>query len=137
MTQTAIAKPLPEPGDDDRPFWDGAMEGRLMLVKCAACGTVRLPWSKYCDECLSDELSWIQASGRGTLRTFAIMHQRYHPAFEPDLPYNVAIVELEEGPRMPTNIVNAANGELRVGMAVEVVFEPHDDVALPKFQPTR
>jgi len=79
------------------------------------------------------EYTWEQASGRGTVRTFGVMHQRYHPAFQ--TPYNVTIVELEEGPRLPTNIVGIANGDIRVDMPVVVEFEKSHDVALPKFRP--
>jgi uncharacterized OB-fold protein len=77
----------------------------------------------------------VQASGRGTVRTFGVMHQRYHPGFDKDLPYNVTIVELEEGPRITANIVGVANAEIAVGMAVMVDWERHDDVTLPKFRP--
>jgi len=111
------------------------MEGRLMLMKCGKCGTVRLPSRQHCDNCLSSEYAWVQSSGRGSIRTFGIMHQRYHPAFVPELPYNLAIVELEEGPRLVTNIVGASNDALEVGMPVVVDFEQHEDVAIPKFRP--
>lgn len=104
-----------------------------MLMRCSDCGTWRLPSRQHCDACLSEAYTWEQASGRGTVRTFGIMHQRYHPGFE--TPYNVTIVELEEGPRLPTNIVGAKNEAIRVGMPVVVEFERHDDVALPKFRP--
>lgn len=134
MTEhTTIPRPLPEADDSSRPFFEGAMEGRLMLMRCSDCGTWRLPSRQHCDACLSEAYTWEQASGRGTVRTFGIMHQRYHPGFE--TPYNVTIVELEEGPRLPTNIVGAKNEAIRVGMPVVVEFERHDDVALPKFRP--
>ncbi|GIW17333.1 MAG: hypothetical protein KatS3mg064_0490 [Tepidiforma sp.] len=131
MTQPQI--PVPEPDEASRPFFDGAAEGRLMLMRCADCGTWRLPSRQHCDACLSDRFTWEAASGRGTVRTFGIMHQRYHPAFQ--VPYNVTIVELEEGPRLPTNLVDVANEDIRVGMPVEVVFERYDDVTLPRFRP--
>lgn len=125
--------PVPEPDEASRPFFDGAAEGRLMLMRCARCQTWRLPARQHCDVCLSDEYTWEQASGRGVVRTFGIMHQRYHPAFE--VPYNVTIVELEEGPRIPTNLVGVANEDIAVGLPVEVVFERYDDVTLPRFRP--
>jgi uncharacterized OB-fold protein len=128
-------KPLPLPDEDSRPFFEGAAQGKLMLMRCAECGTWRLPSRSHCDECLSPEYTWEQASGRGVLRTFGVMHQRYHAGFAADLPYNVAIVELEEGPRITTNIVGASNSDLRVGMPVAVHWEEHADVTLPKFQP--
>jgi len=134
MTQPAqIAKPLPEADDASRPFWDGAMEGRLMLMRCADCKAWRLPSRHHCDQCLSSDSTWEQASGRGVVRTFGIMHQKYHPAFE--VPYNITIVELAEGPRITTNLVGISNADIRVGMPVVVDWERHSDVALPKFRP--
>ena len=131
--QPRISKPLPEPDDASRPFWDGAAEGKLVLMRCNDCGTWRLPSRMHCDHCLSKNTAWEQASGRGTVRTFGVMHQRYHPSF--DLPYNVTIVELEEGPRLPTNLVGVSNADIRVGMPVVVDWERHSDVTLPKFRP--
>lgn len=104
-----------------------------MLMRCAECGAWRLPARAHCDSCLSDSFTWEQASGRGTVRTFGVMHQRYHPGFE--TPYDVTIVELEEGPRLPTNLVGIEPGKIHVGMPVVVEFDKHDDVALPRFRP--
>jgi uncharacterized OB-fold protein len=135
MTEQTISKPIPEADDESRPFYEGGMEGRLMLMQCNNCATIRLPSRRHCDNCLSPDSDWVQASGRGTLRTFGVMHQKYHPAFAPELPYNLAIVELEEGPRIVTNVIGAANEELRVGMPLVVEFERHADSAVPKFRP--
>jgi uncharacterized OB-fold protein len=133
MTQV-IEKPLPEADETSKPFWDAAMEGRLLLMRCSECRTWRLPSRQHCDACLSDQFTWEQASGRGTVRTFGVMHQKYHPAWAAEAPYNVTIVELEEGPRLPTNIVGVSNEAIQVGMPVMVEFERHEDVALPKFR---
>jgi hypothetical protein len=133
--QPAVSRPIPEPDEDSRPFFDGAMAGKLMIMRCTGCGAFRMPARKHCDVCLSDAFDWVQASGKGTVRTFGVMHQKYHPGFFADLPYNLAIVELEEGPRMVTNLVGIANADIRVDMPVRVEFEKHDDVALPKFRP--
>lgn len=135
MTQDIVAKPIPEADDRSRPFFEAAMRGNLLLMKCGSCGIFRLPARRHCDECLSDEFSWETAAGTGAVRTFGIMHQRYHPGFVADIPYNVTIVELDEGPQLPTNIVGLANDEIRVGMRVRVEWELHGDVALPKFRP--
>ncbi|MCC7366190.1 MAG: OB-fold domain-containing protein [Dehalococcoidia bacterium] len=135
MTEPVIEKPIPEADDASKPFYEGGMAGRLMMMKCSSCGTWRLPSRSHCDECLSDQYTWEQASGRGVIRTFGVMHQKYHPGFFPELPYNVTIVELEEGPRVVTNIVGAPNSELRVGLPVVVQFEKHADSAIPKFRP--
>ena len=135
MSQPTTEKPLPEADETSKPFWDAAMEGRLVLMRCAECRQWRLPSRQHCDACLSDQYTWEQASGRGTVRTFGVMHQKYHPGWAAVAPYNVTIVELEEGPRLPTNIVGVENAEIRVGMNVMVDFERHEDVALPKFRP--
>jgi uncharacterized protein len=134
-TATAPQKPIPVADEASEPFFQGAMEGRLMIMRCTSCGTARIPSRTHCDNCLSPDFTWEQASGRGKVHTFAIMHQKYHPAFFDELPYNLAMVELDEGPRLSTNIVGAKNADIRVGMSVVVDFEKYDDVALPKFRP--
>jgi len=79
---------------------------------------------------------WVRASGRGKVYTWVLIYQRYHPAFAEDIPYNVTMVELEEGPRLITNIVDCRDEDIRLGMEVEVVFEDvTDEVTLPKFKP--
>ena len=96
---------------------------------------MRLPTSPACPSCLGEGYEWNEVSGRGTVYTFAIMHQRYHPAWEPDLPYNIAVVELDEGPRMPANIIGIENDEIAVGMPVEVVWEREGEAPVPRFRP--
>lgn len=134
-TPAAPQKPLPLPDEASKPFFDGAMEGKLMLMRCRDCGRARLPSRKHCDSCLSENTEWFQASGKGTVRTFGVMHQKYHPAFFEELPYNLAVVELEEGPRITSNIRGIDNSKITVGMAVNVEFEKYEDVAIPKFRP--
>jgi uncharacterized OB-fold protein len=96
------------------------------------------PPSKLCPGCLSDAFTWKPVSGRGTLFSYVIFHRPYHPGFKGELPYNVSLVELEEGPRMVTNVVGIAHDELRIGMPLEVIFDDvTDDLTLPKFQPSR
>ena len=91
-----------------------------------------------CPKCLALEHEWTALSGRGTIYSFIIVHRPQHPGFFNDVPYNVAIVELDEGIRMHTNVVECSNDELRIGLPVEVVFEKVDDeVTLPKFRPRR
>jgi uncharacterized OB-fold protein len=137
MSEAAAApsKPYPEPDEASRPFFDGALAGKFMLMRCRSCGVARMPSRMHCDNCLSTDTEWFEASGRGTVRTFGVMHQKYHPAFYADLPYNLAIVELDEGPRLPTNIVGVANADLRVGMAVKVEWQRYEDGAVPLFRP--
>src|SRR6059058_1920712 len=130
------AKPIPAPDEESEPFFRGAREHKLMLMRCDDCGQYRMPSRDRCDNCWSTRTSWAQASGRGTVYTFGIMHQVYHPGFKTEVPYNVAVVELAEGPRMTTNLVDCANEAIRVGMPVEVVFDDiTDELSLPKFRP--
>jgi uncharacterized protein len=138
MTQSIDAprKPVPQPDDLSRPFFEGALRGELMIQRCGECSSYLAPGSRACTECLGEQLEWVQASGRATLFTFAIMHQRYHPGFFDEIPYNIAVVELEEGPRMNSTITGVANEALRVGMPLLVTFEDMGEgVALPKFRP--
>ncbi len=129
-------KPIPGPDEESAPFFEGAHQHRLMLMRCDDCGRFRYPARDRCDACWSTSTSWVQASGRGTVYTFGLMHQVYHPGFRDQIPYNVTVVELEEGPRMTTNIVGLPNDQIRVGMAVEVMFEEiSNGISLPKFQP--
>ncbi len=129
----APSRPLPQADEISKEFFQGGMAGRLMLMKCTDCGALRLPSRRHCDVCLADGTAWVEASGKGVVRSFGIMHQRYHPGFQ--TPYNVAFVELEEGVRLPTNIVGVANDAIRVGMPVVVDWDRYEDVALPKFRP--
>ena len=138
MTQAVErpAKPVPQPDDLSRPFFEGANRGELMLQKCGDCGAWLAPGSRACSECLGESLTWQAASGQATLFTFAVMHQRYHPGFADELPYNIAVVQLDEGPRLSTTIVGVANDDLRVGMPLTVTFEQAGEgVTLPKFRP--
>jgi uncharacterized OB-fold protein len=130
------AKPVPIPDELSRPFFDAARRGELVLQRCRACGQYVALGSRVCTECLGEELDWTAVSGRGTLFTFGIMHQLYHPAFEAELPYNLAVVELDEGPRLNSNVVGVANNDLRIGMRLEATFtQQGGDVWLPRFKP--
>ena len=128
--------PIPVADEASEPFFRGARERRLMLLRCAQCGRHRLPGRERCADCWSTDAEWVQASGRGKLYTFGIMHQQYHPAFAGVVPYNYAIVELEEGPRLVTNIVECANEALRIDLPVEAVYDDvSDETTLVRFRP--
>jgi uncharacterized OB-fold protein len=133
-----IDKPLPRPSEDSAPFWDAAFRGELRMQQCAACGHIRFPPALLCARCLSDGSEWVRLSGRGTVYSWIVVHQSQHPAFNADVPYNVAIIELEEGPRLHTNVIECANERIHIGMPVEVAFvKVSDDTALVKFRPRR
>jgi uncharacterized protein len=136
------SKPVPIPDDASRPFFDGARDGVLLLRRCRDCGTfmsptggIGTPPRPRCVDCFSADLEWAPAAGRGALYSFALMHQVYDPAFADEVPYNIAVVELDEGVRMTTNVVGCANEELSIGMPLEVTFERvSEEVAIPKFR---
>lgn len=128
--------PLPAPDAETEPYWAALRERRLSTPHCRACGRHFLPASNTCPYCLSDEVGWRPVSGRGTVYSFVVFHHVYHPAFAGRVPYNVAIIELEEGPHLFSNVVGCDRQALRVGLPVEVVYETvNDAITLPKFQP--
>ncbi len=131
---TEYAKPLPPSTPLNAPYWESAKRHTLQLPRCARCEAFHYPPEKYCPHCLHDDLVWTAIAGTGTVYSFTIVHQKYHPAFE--TPYNVAVVELPEGPRLLTNIVGCAHGDVRVGMAVRVTYDDiTEEFTLPKFEP--
>ena len=129
-------KPLPVPNADTQPFWKGCREHELRFQKCKDCGFVLWPPSVICPQCLSKGHDMITASGKGRIFTFAVYHHADHPAFEHELPYVVAIIELEEGVRFLSNIVECRPEQIKCEMPVEVVWEDvTKEVRLPKFKP--
>lgn len=130
------AKPLPTIGRDNEPFWAAAKQHELRHPKCRSCGLVWGPPSGVCPHCLSEDVEWIPLSGKATLVTWGVFHKLYYDAFADDIPYNTALVEFEEGPRLLTTIVDVDNADLRRGMALEAVFDDvTDEVTLVKFRP--
>ena len=130
------AKPLPHITPLTQPFWDAARAGRLMVQRCDRCGHTRFPPSKICDCCLSDETTWVEVGHQGTVWSVCEFHRAYFRGFEADLPYNVALVRLDDGPRLYTNLVSVHDHEIEIGMRVQAVFEPvTDTVTLVKFRP--
>lgn len=126
---------LPQPTPETQPFWDGAKQGELRLQRCQECANVIFPPRSFCPRCTGRKLSWFRASGRGTVYSYVI-HHRPVPGFTP--PYSIAVVQLEEGPRMMTNIVNCPQTPeaIELDMPVEVVFTRiSEELSLPLFQP--
>ena len=125
---------MPRPSLETQPYWDGAKAGELRLQRCKPCAAHYFPPQPFCPDCLSEDVTWETLSGRGTLHTYVINH-RGMPGF--DSPYAIAIVQLEEGPRMMTNIVGIENTpeNLVLDMPLEVAFEQRGEMAVPVFQP--
>jgi uncharacterized OB-fold protein len=138
MSSPAYNKPLPTPQPESDFYWQKAREHELWLRRCDDCRQGYFYPRDICPECFSRNTSWVQSSGRGTLHTFAIVHRTPHPAFQAGVPYVVAIVELEDGVRIPTNLVDVepAPTAIHVGMPVVVTFDDvTDEITLPKFKP--
>ncbi|TQC44546.1 Zn-ribbon domain-containing OB-fold protein [Rhodococcus sp. WS4] len=138
MTITApaeVRKPLPEVNSVNKIYWDAAADHVLKVQQCPNCDRYQYPAVVLCPGC-SSEMGWVTASGRGTLHTFTIIRLVFHPAFEREVPYNVSVVELEEGPLMITNVVGIDDDELEIGMPLRVVFDDvAEGVSVPKFTP--
>jgi len=136
MSERSYRKPLPRVDEESRGWWEALQRHELYVQRCRACGTTRLPPRAVCPACLSSEVEWVRATGRGTIYSFTVTHQNQAPGFREELPYVLAIVELAEGPRIMTNIVGCAPTDVRIGAAVEVVFDDvTPEVTLAKFHP--
>ena len=128
---------LPGPliSPDGAPYWQAAAEGRFEIQQCGDCGTYRFPPSHLCRNCGSDNTSWVAASGKGTIYSFSVLHRAPTQEFRGRVPYVVALIDLDEGPRMMANIVGDGALECAIGNSVEVCFEDRaEDTKVPQFQ---
>jgi uncharacterized OB-fold protein len=131
-------RPLPDLTDPvSAPFWHEAAEGRLSFQRCAACGYLRWPPAALCPECWSRDAEWTPVSPEGAVWSFGVYERAFLAAFEDAVPYVVALVELDAGPRLIANVVDVAPPDVAVGMRVSAVFEPFaDGAALVNFRPS-
>jgi uncharacterized OB-fold protein len=127
---------LPAADDDTRPFWDAARDGKLLIKRCADCGRAHFYPRPFCPLCWSDAVHWEEASGRAELYTWSVVHHNDLPPFPERIPYVAAVVDLAEGPRMQTNVVDCDPGALSVGMGLRVAYrDVADQVTIPVFVP--
>jgi uncharacterized OB-fold protein len=130
------AKPLPKIEPDAARYWDSLKHHSMLVPRCRACGQSYFPPSDFCPQCLSDDTEWVAVSGSGSVYSSVTMHRAYTPAYEQDVPYNVSLVDLDEGVRMWTNVIGCPPSEVHCGMRVEIVYEDvTDNVTLARFQP--
>lgn len=131
------ARPIPPVSELTAPYWEAARRGELSVQQCKSCGERPFPPRAHCPACGAGALVWAPVSGRGRVHSYTVAHRAPHPVFAGQLPLVVAIVELEEGPRLVTNVVGCAPEDLAVGLPVEARFEPIDDTdqVLPVFTP--
>lgn len=134
----AYDRPLPTPDPVTKPFWDSLKAHAIQLQRCGDCGRFVSYPRPLCPTCLSDALTWTPISGRGVVHAFAIPHRHPNPAFAAVAPYVVALIELEEGARLLSNLVEVepTPESVRVGMPVEIVYDDvTEEITLPKFRP--
>ena len=131
----ARSRLLPRPSSVTRPFWDAARRHELVLQWCATCAEHVFYPRSTCPRCGSGALTWRRSAGLGTIHTFTVARRATHRAFADRVPYVIAIVELEEGPHLTTEIVGVDPDAVRIGARVAVEFEDHDEVSVPVFRP--
>jgi uncharacterized OB-fold protein len=136
MTETQYAKSLPTIDAGSRPFWDATKEHRLSIPKCRDCGQHHFYPRELCPHCHSDALDWVDVSGKGEVYSFTIAHKPAGSVYADDVPYIIAMITLNEGPRMLTNLIVDDVEAVRIGDRVAVRFEDvTNEVTLPKFAP--
>lgn len=119
---------------DSRPYWEGLAQGELRIQRCNACAKAVFYPRALCPHCYADQLSWIVASGKGTIYSYTVAHQAFGP-FAADVPFVVALIELEEGVRMMSRLLDAPRERVTIGAAVRVTFEKvEEDLTLPYFR---
>jgi uncharacterized OB-fold protein len=129
-------KPLPSISGETKPYWDSCRRGQLLIQKCDSCGEYQFYPRGICANCWSNDIQWITSSGKGTVWTFTVTYQNGTPGFAEDVPYVLALVELEEGVRMFTNIVECDPRSVTIGMPVEVTFvQATNQISVPYFKP--
>lgn len=134
----AYARPLPQPDPVTQPLWDSLCRHAIQLQRCAGCGTFVFYPRAICPSCGGGTLHWVSVSGKGTLYSFTIVHRATVPEFRPDVPYVVALVDLDEGPRLLATLVDvsADPAQIRIGARVEIVYDDvTPDVTLLRFRP--
>jgi len=128
-------KPVPTIDSDTRNFWEGCKAHALRLPRCKGCDHLFYPPQALCPHCLSSDLEWVKASGKGKIYSMTIIHQNGSPGFKDETPYVMAYVMLDEGVQMLSNVVGAEPYEVKVDMPVEVAFEDiTEEISLPKFK---
>jgi uncharacterized protein len=129
-------KPVPVPTKETQPYWDGCKQHELRVQKCAACGHHQFYPRLYCTTCMSDRVEWVKTSGRAKVLSYTIIYRPVTQAFAGNVPYVVAMVTLDEGPQMMTNIVGCEPEKVHIGMPVQVTFEDWtEEISVPKFKP--
>jgi uncharacterized protein len=138
MTDRASTKPVPDVTALTRPFWEAGAKGELHMQRCTACGHIRFPVGPVCTACLGEGCEWVRLSGKGRVLTHLVFHRAYSPAWKGEVPYSVVMVQLPEGPRMFSDIVDPERRFIEadlVGREVQVSFDAMTPtIGVPRFQ---
>jgi uncharacterized OB-fold protein len=135
LPEGAKPRPAPIPDAESAPFWSATLENRLLVQRCTACGHAQLYGRALCMNCHASALEWVEACGRGTIYSRTIIRQNPSRSFRHMIPFVVALVDLDEGPRVMTNVVGSDPDAVAIGARVKVLFEPVSDAAaLPLFE---
>jgi uncharacterized OB-fold protein len=123
---------------EEKPFWDGTRAHKLVLQRCKSCGKIWYPIGGMCPFCQSSDFEWAQMSGRGKVHNRVIVHKPWTEYFKTRVPYAVVQVEIEEGPRLTTNLFDIPFDKIKIGMSVEATYEKlNDEITLLQFRPAR
>jgi uncharacterized protein len=133
--QELVPYEAPMPDMSTQEFWDAAGRRELLIQRCEECGDAFFYPRPFCPQCWSRAVHWEQASGKATLYTFSVVRRNDMPSFAARVPYVAAIVELEEGPRMMTNVVGIPVDDVRIGMPLVVDYAPAGETLIPVFRP--
>ena len=137
MEQAETTIPAPDRDVLNTPYWDSLAQGALSFQRCSACGHAWLPARSECPSCLGDQWAWEKAGGGAKLISWVVYHTAFHPAFAKRLPYNVAVVELDEGPRLISNLVGIADPKtFKIDQRLRLVIEDEHGTAVPRFKPS-
>jgi uncharacterized OB-fold protein len=133
---TEYKKPIPKPTPWSKPFWDGCKKHELLIQRCKDCQKPNFYPKLFCPHCLSHNLEWIKASGQGKIYSYTVVYSYAPTQFSGDTPYVVAIIDLEEGVRMMSNIVQCPPEKVKCNMKVQVAFDDlTKELTLPRFKP--
>jgi len=136
MNMDTDIKPRPLKSTADGVYWDYLKKHELRLQKCTKCQFIRFPASPLCPECHSNDHTWQRVKGTGSVFSWVVFHKCYFPSFAKNVPYNVAMIQLDEGPIVIANIINIENSAIKRGLRVEVMFDDIDDtLTIPRFKP--
>jgi uncharacterized OB-fold protein len=136
--QKRYAKPLPHIDEEMRPWWEAAQRHELYIQKCRDCGDLRFHPRALCTSCMSSRTEWVKSGGRGKIYTYTVTNQNGSAGFRDSLPYVLAWVELDEGVKLLTNIVDCPPTQVKIDMPVEAVFDDvTPEVTLVKFRPVK